>query len=85
MPKVRFLQDFQGKETREQFHKKGEEVEIEDYLVAQLVADGRVEVVTAPVADVHKAGGKVEVVEHDEAPVEPVEEVKPAKSTRRRK
>lgn len=77
MPKIRFLQDFQGRETREQFYKKGDEVEIEDFLVDQLIADGRAEVVAAPVADVHKQGGSVEVVEHDEAPVAEVEEVKP--------
>ena len=89
MSKVRFLQDFQGKETREQFHKQGEEVEIDDSLIDQLVTDGRVEVIAAPVADVHKAGGAVEVVEHDEVlPVvevepEPVEEVPPTPKKRK--
>ena len=91
MSKVRFLQDFQGKETKERFYSKGQEVEIEDFLVSQLVTDGRVEVVAAPVADVHKDGGAVEVVEHDEVlPVvevepepEPVEEVPPTPKKRK--
>ena len=46
MSKVRFLQDFQGKETREVFYKKDQVVEIDDNLVDRLVSDGRAERVT---------------------------------------
>lgn len=45
MPKVKFLQDFQGKETREVFYKQGQEVELPDHVVSQLVKDGRAELV----------------------------------------
>ena len=50
--KVKFLQDFQGKETREQFYKKDAVVEIADELVDRLIADGRIELV---VFDLHMA------------------------------
>lgn len=48
--KVKFLQDFQGRETREAFYKQGQEVELPDNMAQRLVADGRARVVTpAPV------------------------------------
>lgn len=49
MPKVKFLQDFQGRETKEAFYHKDEVVEIADELVDRLVADKRVELVLPPV------------------------------------
>ena len=48
--KVKFLQDFQGKETREQFYKKDAVVEIADELLDRLITDGRVELVTFDLA-----------------------------------
>lgn len=46
--KVKFLQDFQGKETREVFYKQGQEAELPDHLAEQLLADRRVELVNYP-------------------------------------
>lgn len=43
MPKVKFLQDFQGVETREVFYQKGQVVNIPDDLIDRLVNDKRVE------------------------------------------
>lgn len=79
MKKVKFLQDFQGRETREVFYKQGQEVELDDHIAQQLLADRRVELVDYPkpkmaeefvkpvefenVTDVHKAGGEVKVVD----------------------
>lgn len=45
MQKVKFLQDFQGRETGENFYKQGQEVELPDNVVSVLLADGRVELV----------------------------------------
>ena len=45
MVKVRFLQDFGGRETKEQFFRKGEEWEFESEIASRLVADGRAEYV----------------------------------------
>lgn len=45
MPKVKFLQDFQGRETKEAFYHKDEVVEIADELVDRLLEAGRVELV----------------------------------------
>jgi hypothetical protein len=46
--KVRFLQDFQGRETREVFYKQGQEVELPDHIAESLLADRRVELVDFP-------------------------------------
>jgi hypothetical protein len=78
MPKVRFLQDFRGKETREVFYLKGQEVELDGGMAERLLADRRVELVAKmetpadflePVVfenvtdvDVHKPGGEVKIV-----------------------
>lgn len=43
--KVKFLQDFQGKETKEVFYRKDEVAEVADELIDQLLADKRVELV----------------------------------------
>jgi hypothetical protein len=48
MKKVRFLQDFQGRETNEVFYKKGQEVELPDSQTQILLADRRVELVDFP-------------------------------------
>ena len=47
MPKIKFLQDFQGKETREVFYKEGQEVELDDSLTSVLVKEGRAALVQA--------------------------------------
>lgn len=43
--KVKFLQDFQGRETREVFYKQGEVVELGDATADLLLKYGRVELV----------------------------------------
>jgi hypothetical protein len=45
MPKVKFLQDFQGKETGEIFYKQGQVADLPDHMTAILVADRRAELV----------------------------------------
>jgi hypothetical protein len=45
MPKVKFLQDFQGKETGEIFYKLGQVADLPDHMTAILVADRRAELV----------------------------------------
>jgi hypothetical protein len=58
MPKVKFLQDFQGKETNEIFYKLGQVADLPDHMTAVLVADRRAEVVKeedAPVVFVDAA------------------------------
>jgi hypothetical protein len=45
MPKVKFLQDFQGRETGEVFYKLGQEATLPDHMTAVLVADRRAELV----------------------------------------
>lgn len=45
MVKVRFLQDFGGRETKEQFFRKGDEWEFDTETASRLVFDGRAEVV----------------------------------------
>lgn len=47
MPKIKFLQDFQGKETKEVFYKEGQEVELDENLTSVLVKEGRAEYVKA--------------------------------------
>ncbi len=48
MQKVKFLQDFQGRETREVFYPKDAIVELDDGMAEQLIKDGRaVAVVTS--------------------------------------
>lgn len=47
MVRLRFLQDFGGRETKEQFFRKGEEWEFDSETAARLVTDGRAEVVKA--------------------------------------
>jgi hypothetical protein len=52
MPKVKFLQDFQGRETGEVFYKLGQEATLPDHMTAVLIADRRAELVkdtSAPV------------------------------------
>lgn len=80
--KVKFLQDFQGRETREVFYKQGQVVELEDHIAQQLLADRRVELLPKPetvkeflepvifenVTDVHKVGGEVKPVYQDSEP-----------------
>lgn len=46
--KVRFLQDFQGKETKELFYKQGQEIELPDHVAQLLVTDRRAELVDYP-------------------------------------
>ena len=41
--KVKFLQDFQGRETKEIFYVKGQEVELDSDIAASLLRDGFVE------------------------------------------
>ena len=41
--KVKFLQDFQGRETKEIFYVKGQEVELDSDAAASLLRDGFVE------------------------------------------
>lgn len=45
MKKVRFLQDFQGRETNERFFLKDSEVELEEYMADLLVKEKRAEYV----------------------------------------
>jgi hypothetical protein len=45
MPKVKFLQDFQGRETGEVFYKLGQEATLPDHMTAVLIADHRAELV----------------------------------------
>jgi hypothetical protein len=45
MPKVKFLQDFQGRETSEIFYKLGQVADLPDHMTAILVADRRAELV----------------------------------------
>lgn len=92
MPKVKFLQDFQGKETKEVFYKQGQEVELPDNLTSQLLKDQRVElvkeVVTAEefvkpvvfenVTDVHK---EVEI-ENAVTVIEPEQQAEEIMSTK---
>ncbi len=63
--KLKFLQDFQGRETKEIFYVKGQEVDFDSETAAVLVRDNRA----------------VEVVEHIEVrqPVSEVVEDKPTK------
>lgn len=49
MKKVKFLQDFQGRETNERFFLKNTEVELEDHMADLLVKEKRVELVSVPV------------------------------------
>ena len=49
--KVKFLQDFQGSETREVFYRKGQEADLPDSIAQRLVTDRRAEQV-APVVEV---------------------------------
>lgn len=70
--KIKFLQDFRGRETDEVFYKFGDEVDLPDGVATRLVNDGRAEFV------------KVEVVEAVEV-IEPVEVVGEKPSKRGRK
>jgi hypothetical protein len=45
MPKVKFLQDFQGRETGEVFYKLGQEATLPGHMTTVLVADRRAELV----------------------------------------
>lgn len=45
MAKVKFLQDFRGRETREVFYVKDQIVEIDDDTAQVLIADGRAKAV----------------------------------------
>ena len=47
MPRVKFLQDFQGRETAEVFYRLGQEVDLPDHVAARLIADRRAELVQA--------------------------------------
>lgn len=66
MAKVKFLQDFQGSETREVFYRKSQEVELPDSMAARLVADRRAEFVDNPV--VLENVNEVQVEYHDLEP-----------------
>ena len=46
--KVRFLQDFQGRETQERFYVKGQIVEFDPEQAAVLIRDNRAELVVEP-------------------------------------
>jgi hypothetical protein len=52
MPKVKFLQDFQGKETGEIFYKLGQVADLPDHMTAILVADRRAELVKGITLDI---------------------------------
>lgn len=75
MQKVQFLQDFQGKETREIFYKQGQIVDFDDGMAERLIADGRAALVVINV------GNRFDVepqFEQAEEPPQPVQEaVKP--------
>lgn len=51
MPKVKFLQDFQGAETRNAFYKKDDEVDLPDSMADVLVKDGRAVVLYGSIHD----------------------------------
>ena len=80
MPKIKFLQDFQGKETKEIFYKQGQEVELDDNLTSRLVQEGRAEYVQAS-APIHYGAQVTEEPRDDEVIFEEltfeVEEVPP--------
>jgi hypothetical protein len=58
MPKVKFLQDFQGKETGEVFYKAGQVADLSDYGATLVVKDGRAEFVQEAPASHY--GGQIE-------------------------
>jgi hypothetical protein len=70
MTLVKFLQDFQGIETRGAFYKQGDVVDIDDGLVNRLVVDKRVELVQKPVVPqpvpVHYGAQPEPELRHDE-------------------
>lgn len=68
MQKVRFLQDFQGVETRGAFYKKGQAVEVPSDVADRCVADGRAELVKEEWAEVVRDGNLVSA--HDLSPVD---------------
>lgn len=90
---VKFLQDFQGRETNEQFYKLGEVVDLPSHIADRLLTDKRVEPVNpAPRLDVefeHDPIATAETVPYEPHPVdEPVieeEAPKPAPRKRGRK
>lgn len=43
--KIKFIVDFRGRETNEQFYQSGQEVDLEDSIANRLVQDGRAEVI----------------------------------------
>lgn len=48
--KIQFVSDFRGRETGEQFYRKGEQADLPTDAAEKLVADGRA-VMTEPAAD----------------------------------
>lgn len=52
MPQVEFLQDFQGKETREVFYKKGQVVDLPENMLDILLREKRVKIIAGSLADV---------------------------------
>lgn len=72
--RVRFLVDYRGHLTDEQFYVAGDEVEFPDEVAEQLIADGRAEVVEQ--AQPNTDAGQVVTTDTGEA-------VQPAKSKRR--
>lgn len=65
--KIKFLQDFRGRETNEQFFERGQVAEFEDGVASRLVADGRAEFVPV-VVEVAPVEVVTETVEETEAP-----------------
>ena len=74
MQKVKFLQDFQGRETNEAFYSKDQVVELEGGIAERLIEDGRA---VATSEDVATPKPFVEVDEMQHPDLEP--EVKPRK------
>lgn len=64
MQKVKFLQDFQGRETKEVFYKAGQVADLSDELIDQLVKDKRVELVKIIQAPEVKERVEVESIEY---------------------
>lgn len=66
--KVKFLQDFQGRETKEVFYRQGQEAELSDSVAQRLIADRRVVLVHAPEPVVFENVTGVEIQYFDNEP-----------------
>jgi hypothetical protein len=69
MSKVRFLQDFQGRETLNAFYSKGAEVDLPEHIAERMVQDGRAEYVQ--VEKVENVGSIYDVEPQFEQPAPP--------------